>query len=844
MPPYLSPNSVISSMQASRTTQTKICYTCSSQLLYLFKNGFCPTPNVSRFSREILTRARSQRRPSVRQFTAGRAFRCSSDPAEGHQHGPKKSLADLEAVALQARQTFGETLPKDFLSTEEYGIYERLYGPPISETRPEDVRLLQMVEEDGAEENENDALLQEDEDSNLEEVEYYQKRPLEEEAEYRAEYETSDVNEEEIAASKAEEFEESEDIEGAPTEEREVQGKGVADDFDARIMLYRDMVKARQAAELAEIESNKVDETENAEGVVEEYEDTAQEELDQDLDEDDVSFSEESESAHEDNDDVRTHPLTAAGKFKTSPATLHIHKDSVVDPITELLAKASNKHLAEVARESFGGAHLPNSTATPNTKGHLKQQPIALEASHFRMSEMEANSYLAAITPGIYAAVTSCLVEIRKRIGSEWLKDLLKKDGGPRILDAGGAGASVLAWRNLLRTEWELLHPDGVPPEKPVPFGKSIVVVGSGALRNRMSQVLGNTTFIPRLPDYNPQYDHPSVENKSATPRKQYDIIIAPHTLWSLKEDYMRKSQVQNFWSLLDPKGGVLLIVEKGVPRGFEFVAGAREVLLKHHIASQGSEKAENRVEEPFQTRFREKEVGMIIAPCTNHLKCPMYLTSGKSSGRKDHCHFSQRFVRPHFLQRILGARDRNHEDLQFSYIAVQRGIDQRQTQGILQGKVAADAAFEGYEAEEYEDVDSSAEPSGTIDKQSPAFSALSLPRAILPPLKRRGHVTLDLCTPQGQIERWVVPKSFSRQAYRDARKSRWGDLWALGAKTRTARNVRIGTKNSKAGGKSVFEAGKDDIRQPSDPKPKFEKQAKKGRKPKMRKGHFDDDDS
>jgi Predicted rRNA methylase len=62
--------------------------------------------------------------------------------------------------------------------------------------------------------------------------------------------------------------------------------------------------------------------------------------------------------------------------------------------------------------------------------------------------------------------------------------------------------------------------------------------------------------------------------------------------------------------------------------------------------------------------------------------------------------------------------------------------------------------------------------------------------------MKRRGHVTFDLCTPAGKIERWTVPRSYSRQAYRDARKSHWGDLWALGAKTRVPRNLNLGDKH------------------------------------------------
>lgn len=77
-------------------------------------------------------------------------------------------------------------------------------------------------------------------------------------------------------------------------------------------------------------------------------------------------------------------------------------------------------------------------------------------------------------------------------------------------------------------------------------------------------------------------------------------------------------------------------------------------------------------------------------------------------------------------------------------------------------------------------------------------MQSLALPRAVLPPLKRRGHVILDLCTPAGTLERWTVPRSFSRQAFRDARKSSWGDLWALGAKTTVPRVPKIKKRKPK----------------------------------------------
>ena len=504
---------------------------------------------------------------------------------------------------------------------------------------------------------------------------------------------------------------------------------------------------------------------------------------------------------YNESDTVRAHPLTSAGRFGTAPSTIQLPKDTLVDPITALLADASNKHLTEVAHKTFGGPGLPNSTATIR-RPNLVQQTIPLEASQGHIGEMESNAYLAAIYPGAYASIMSTLVEVRKRLGSDWLRGLMSQPSGPRILDAGSGGVAVLAWREVIRAEYEAMHPSTSLETTRLPLGKSTVVTGSSSLRHRASALLDNTTFIPRLPDYDPLRDHLSLESSNPQPRKQYDIIIAPYTLWSLKEDHMRKSQVQNFWSLLDPRGGVLILIEKGVPRGFELIAGARDTLLKHHVSSPGSEEVvENAIELANPNRFTSKEEGMIIAPCTNHGKCPMYITAGKSQGRKDFCHFNQRFIRPPYLQRILGEKDNNHEDISFSYVAFRRGRDLRKIESFNQGKSAADDAFEGYE-----DFDE--------EGATPNPNPLSMPRAILPPIKRRGHVILDLCTPAGKIERWTVPKSFSKQAYRDARKSKWGVLWALGAKTRVERNVRVGLKKKRMRREVVGEQdeGMDDV--------------------------------
>ena len=808
----------------------RICQACSAQIWSLFKNGFCSTPNVPRRGYISSTRRRYCGNPLARQLTTGSILRLDTKTSEARKNVSANSSAAIEAIVLQARQTFGNTLPKNFLSAEEYRIYERFYGPPDHETRPEDVSLLQMPVEDGAEEEEEgNVAWEKDDESHVEEMEYAHSVPV------RNNY--HDIREASVADQeveiKAGDCENTERAERTNIEEEAFLVNGTADDFKTRMMLYRDIVAASQATVPVETQLGGTNEIEEAKEFEDDLPDNIQEALDRNQDDDQTLHSvEDSATAYVNGDSIRTHSLTAVGRSDMSHTTLQIPRNTVVDPITALLSDASTKQLSEVARKTFGGPFLPNSTATPNTKGHLHQQPIALEASQ-RMGEMEANSYLAAVTPGTYAVVMSCLVEIRKRLGPEWIKGLLSKDGGPRILDSGGAGAGVLAWRDLLKTEWELLHPGGVPDNKPVPIGKSTVVVGSTTLRTRMSKLLENTSFIPRLPDYNPSHDPPSAEQPAAertttVPRKKYDIIVAPHSLWTLGEDYKRKIQIHNFWSMLDPNGGVLLVVEKGVPRGFELIGGAREVLLKHHIASPGSETTENRVEEPYRARFREKETGMIIAPCTNHFKCPMYLKPGKMTGRKNYCHFSQRYIRPQFLQQILEVKDRNHEDIRYSYVAVQRGIDQRRDLGIPQGKAASDAAYVGYEDAECSPGESLNDRSHLVEPQFPNFHPLSLPRAILPPLKPPRHVILDLCTPMGQIERWIVPKSFSKQAYRDARKSRWGDLWALGAKTRIPRNLVLGNPQPKRKGRKVYKISEDDVQGSSGLSAKFKKRMKK----------------
>ncbi len=712
--------------------------------------------------------ARPWRASSLRQFSTSRPVRQEpppdSKPTEPPGTAASPSPEDIETVVRQARQTFGNTLPADFLTPEEYKVYERLYGPPLRETRPEDVGIP-FPEGEALYDGQN-VLLRENEHGELEEVEY----TFDPSTAVVEEAEALEGEELEVEGSEAEALESAEAL--TLTEGQVEYLNATANnqrEFDALLKLQADFETASlQPAE-------EIHEEENIE---EEEEPREEDEIDEDDGEPDATFLEEFEHGG-----TRLHEYTRLGQFKTSPSTVRLPRVSFVEPITDLLGRTDSTHIRETAERLLGGPGFPHGPGTPASKTSYPQKGVAMEAEHYRMSPIEADTYLATMLPGMYATATSVLVEVRKRLGEEWLKGLLTSETGPRVLDVGAGGAGLAAWQEVQQAGWDILRENGEATGKQ-PAGKKTVVVASENLRQRVSRFLDNTAFLPRLPDYVHSIEGGERKLDSGggpAPRKVFDVIIASHMLMPLEKEYKRKEFLDNLWAMLSPNGGVLIVLEKGHPRGFEAVANVRSRILDEFIIPPSPQPPS---EETNPDESRVREPGMIIAPCTNHTKCPMYHTPGVSLGRKDYCHFSQRFTRPAFLQKVLGATRRSHEDIKFSYIAVRRGAQpaassspSTDASAYVQGKQATDLAFTGYEA-----------AAGTA-----APSPLSLPRNILTPLKRRGHVTLDVCTPAGDIERWVVPKSFSKQAYHDARKAVWGDLWALGAKTRTLRKVRMG---------------------------------------------------
>jgi ribosomal protein RSM22 (predicted rRNA methylase) len=111
-----------------------------------------------------------------------------------------------------------------------------------------------------------------------------------------------------------------------------------------------------------------------------------------------------------------------------------------------------------------------------------------------------------------------------------------------------------------------------------------------------------------------------------------------------------------------------------------------------------------------------------ILSPCPHKHLCPM-------AAKGDWCHFAQRVERTSRHRQLKGGA-LGYEDEKFSYVVAGRT------------------------------------PPETL-----------APRILRHPGKHSGHIQLELCMPEGQLEHRTVTRS-AKQAYRLARKAAWGDVW------------------------------------------------------------------
>jgi len=160
--------------------------------------------------------------------------------------------------------------------------------------------------------------------------------------------------------------------------------------------------------------------------------------------------------------------------------------------------------------------------------------------------------------------------------------------------------------------------------------------------------------------------------------------------------------------------------VEPGSPKGYRFINSFRDWII-----------AKDRTE------------ASLVAPCPHHKACPM------AANPERWCHFSSLSQR---LQKSVFPKTPKEQDIvneKYSYIIAKKGITPN------------------------------AQYSEEAEAPTPLDKSYFWPRIILPVMKKEGHSILDMCSPDGSLERRIIAKSHGLEGgYRKVKKVKWGDLW------------------------------------------------------------------
>ncbi|KAJ2388923.1 37S ribosomal protein S22 [Coemansia sp. RSA 2559] len=389
----------------------------------------------------------------------------------------------------------------------------------------------------------------------------------------------------------------------------------------------------------------------------------------------------------------------------------------------KLLKPLPGEHIGVVVP---GKRPAPESLVRPSTR--LK--PHTIEFGKF-----ETAAYVAAFVPATYGPIFNVLTELASRIPGFAPQSVLDFGAGPapvlwaaqEIWPRFGRYLGVDVSEDMLQSAEALLT--SVPHDlraKEIEFERYLAPLPTDAPDGSSS-----------APDGSPS-------------KGTFDLVVSAFTLSDLPTDAIRKSTVETLWQRTRD---TLVLIDRGSPDSSRMISEARAQLIELERANQ------NRGDPGIHT----------LAPFANDLPDP-------TSGTLAWIHFSQRIQRP-MCTMLTKKSKSNVEDLRYSYIIMRRGprLPLEAPAEGTQGDLAAEQRHSGA----YRSMGVRRKSKDQLSREANHWA-----RAILPPIKRKGHVTVDVLTAESAIERWTFTKSHDKQAYRDLRKASWGDLIPHAPKT------------------------------------------------------------
>ncbi|CAM9707480.1 unnamed protein product [Scytosiphon promiscuus] len=292
----------------------------------------------------------------------------------------------------------------------------------------------------------------------------------------------------------------------------------------------------------------------------------------------------------------------------------------------------------------------------------------------------------------------------------------------------------------------------------------------------------------------------------SAPGEKKFDLVVAAYSLSHLPTHASRAAATAVMWSLVAP-GGALVVVDEGTAKGSHTVRSARQMVLRPSSTPFPPE-SENDVGKTGRSRGRHGKktpppAPYVVGPCRHDLQCP--LQTG------EFCRFQQKV--PWNAVKVSTSTVRS---VPFSYVSIRKGPPVRETSEEGIGGRTSSSSVDLLKAYVQQRTRKTKE-----DPLSDAMDALGTDgisdailkrddwaRLIRKPLKAKGHALLDVCTPEGNIQRKVVAKGKWKGVpgvFVAARKSQLGGLWPY------LDNHDIKDRTSKQLGNTTGKGHKDD---------------------------------
>lgn len=433
--------------------------------------------------------------------------------------------------------------------------------------------------------------------------------------------------------------------------------------------------------------------------------------------------------------------------------------------------------------------------------------------------------------PGEYSAVKNVLSELEVRLGEEEMAKLTAAGGevpASWIVLDGGVGSG--AWAALEHLRLLPSQQQSQAAQSSGAAGVTLQNVHASRHLSEMSRTLLGDDLAGESGLVRHNRNLSEALSASTVPPR---VILSTFQLSQVPTTAGRAARVQEMW---DTGADTLILIDKGNKEGFRALSEARAQLLslgrktradgttisnKASSKSKKMESSEDVLRLGGETFFAEgldsessraqtpavahsEAIGShVVAPCPHDGPCPLATTT------KDICRFSQRIQSPRFMRKTKHSSS-GEAGLHYSYVVIRRGArpmsatqeagrkggvakdaEDRERRKLTERSVGKIVPVVGGPEGSYEVIRQSDElPAAASSSSSPSFEeskdvseslrqeAYRWPRLVYPPLKRSGHVVMDTCHPSSAIVRLTLPKSQSKQAYYDARKVSWGDLF------------------------------------------------------------------